>query len=183
MEHSELERLAVECGAAKAAVIPQEAFVFSPEFREACRRNACGVYGKCWVCPPDLGEIDDLIREARSYPWGLLYQTIAELEDSYDFEGMAEASKVHAQVSQKLRAKLAPLLPGRQLHLSCGGCHLCETCAKIDGIPCRHPDDALASLEGYGVDVYNTCRKTELRYINGKDTVTYFGAVFFEEKP
>ena len=67
------------------------------------------------------------------------------------------------------------------MHLSCGGCHLCERCVKPSGEPCRKPDQALPSLEGYGVDVYQTVRNTTLRYINGTNTVTYFGMILFEE--
>ena len=68
---------------------------------------------------------------------------------------------------------------GEHLHLSCGGCHLCERCAKLDNEPCRHPDVALPPMEGYGIDVYNTTKPTELKYINGQNTVTYFGIVLF----
>ena len=49
-----------------------------------------------------------------------------------------------------------------------------------DGEPCRHPDKALASLEGSGVDVYNTTKDTPLKYINGQNTVTFFGMVLWE---
>ena len=62
-----------------------------------------------------------------------------------------------------------------------GKCRLCATCAKRDGQPCRHPDDALPSLESYGIDVYHTAKDTALRYINGENTVTYFGMVLFGE--
>ena len=48
--------------------------------------------------------------------------------------------------------------------------------------PCRHPDRALASLESYGMDVYNTTRSTPLQYINGANTVTYFGMVLYSGK-
>lgn len=36
-------------------------------------------------------------------------------------------------------------------------------------------------MEGAGIDVYNTTKDTPLKYINGADTVTYFGIVLFEE--
>ena len=62
-----------------------------------------------------------------------------------------------------------------------GGCGLCPRCAKAAGLPCRHPDRALPSLEGYGIDVYNTARHTALRYVNGPNTGTYFGLVLFKD--
>ena len=30
---------------------------FDPAFRADCERNACGYYGACWMCPPDVGDI------------------------------------------------------------------------------------------------------------------------------
>jgi len=94
---------------------------------------------------------------------------------------MFEAGARHARVSGRIREKVAPLLKKPFLLLSCGGCHLCETCAKREDKPCRFPDQALSSLEGYGVDVYNTTKDTDLKYINGQNTVTYFGMVLFSE--
>ena len=43
------------------------------------------------------------------------------------------------------------------------------------------PEKALSSLEAYGIDVYQTTKDTDLKYINGADTVTYFGIVLFQE--
>ena len=78
----------------------------------------------------------------------------------------------------QLEELVKPLL-GRHLHLSCGGCGLCERCARRDDEPCRFPDKAMASLEAYGVNVYQTTRSTKLKYINGQNTVTYFSLVLF----
>ena len=114
----------------------------------------------------------------RQYKQGLLYQTISDIEDSFDIEGMQEAGLRHAQVSQRLEAFLMLQLD-KHLHLTCGGCRLCERCAKADNLPCRKPEQALPSMEGYGIDVYNTCKSTDLKYINGTNTVTYFGIVLF----
>lgn len=181
MQNEELIRLALENGADKAQVIARQQIVMSSAFREICESNGCGNYGKCWMCPPDVGEIHALMEEVRRYPYGLLYQTISEIEDSFDIEGMTESGRVHAQVSQKIQKAVLPVLGGEILHLTCGGCRLCATCAKRDGQPCRHPADALPSLESYGIDVYHTAKDTALRYINGENTVTYFGMVLFGE--
>lgn len=172
---------ALGCGAAKAVVIPGESIVLSREFYEMCKSNSCGNFGRCWVCPPDIGPIEELMNRVRAYPRALLYQSIGMLEDSFDIEGMSAAAKRHAQLSQRIQDAVAPLL-GECFHLSCGGCHLCERCAKRDDAPCRFPDRALVPMEGAGVDVYNTVKDTPLKYINGQNTVTYFGMVLFGEK-
>lgn len=172
---------ALSAGADKAVCVSGEQIVCSESFRKICENNQCGCYGKCWMCPPEIGEISDLIARVRTYPRGLLYQTIGTLEDSFDIEGMFAAGKHHAKVSGNLQKQLPELLKGTFLHLGCGGCHLCERCAKRDGQPCRHPEYALPAMEGYGIDVYNTTRTTHLNYINGTNTVTYFGLVLFSE--
>ena len=116
--------------------------------------------------------------EVSRYSHCILYQTIAQIEHSFDIEGMSAAAKNHAQLSQRIRSAVEPML-GNCFHLSCGGCNLCERCAKLDDQPCRLPDKALPPMEGYGIDVYNTTKPTDLKYINGQNTVTYFGIVLF----
>ena len=177
----ELIQAALTAGAAKAAPVLRDQIIYSESFRDICRANQCGCYGKCWVCPPEIGDIQDLIAQAKTYPRGLLYQTIGTLEDSFDVEGMFAAGANHAHVSSRLQKVLPQLLQKPFLHLGCGGCHLCETCGKRTGEPCRHPESALPAMEGYGIDVYNTTRTTTLNYINGTNTVTYFGLVLFSE--
>ena len=181
MKTQNLIDAALAAGAAKATVIDGSQIVVSEEFRGICQSNQCGSYGRCWMCPPHIGPIEQLMEQVRSYPRALLYQTIREIEDSYDIEGMFEAGAVHARVSQKLQREAGSLLGNPFLHLTCGGCHLCQTCAKRSDEPCRFPDQALPSLEGYGVDVYQTTKHTPLKYINGQNTVTYFGMVLFTE--
>ncbi|HIS41406.1 MAG TPA: DUF2284 domain-containing protein [Candidatus Limiplasma pullicola] len=175
-----LIKAALTSGAAKAAIIPQRQIVLSAEFRRICETNGCGNYGRCWMCPPDTGDIETAMAQVRRYPWALIYQTIASIEDSFDIEGMTSRAREHAQVSLHVQQAVKPLLQKPFLHLGCGGCRLCETCARRDGQPCRHPDKALASLEGSGVDVYNTTKGTSLKYINGQNTVTFFGMVLWE---
>lgn len=170
-----------DCGITHTAVLPLSEVVFDRCFRQQCESNACGNYGMCYMCPPDVGDIDQLIGQARQFDSAVLYQTIASIEDSFDIEGMLEAGKRHNQCSQRIQAVLSSLVTGPMLHLSAGGCRYCERCARRDGLPCRAPDHALPSLEAYGVDVYHTALHASLRYINGTNTVTYFGMILLKE--
>ena len=165
MKEADLVKLALENGATKAAVIPQDAIVLSATFFDICKANQCGNFGKCWMCPPDVGPIEELMARVRSYPKGLLYQTISALEDSFDIEGAARAAGI-----------------GERFHLSAGGCRLCPECAKKEDQPCRHPDRALPPMEGAGIDVYKTTKSTDLKYINGANTVTFFGLLLYKEE-
>ena len=180
MSDTHLIEAALAAGAAGAALIPQRQIVLSAEFRRICEGNACGYYGRCWMCPPDTGDIETAMAQVRRYPWALLYQTIGAIEDSFDIEGMEECAREHARVSQRVQQAVRPLLQRPFLHLGCGGCRLCRTCARRDGAPCRHPGQALPSLEGSGVDVYNTVKGTSLQYVNGRNTITFFGMVLWE---
>ena len=114
-----------------------------------------------------------------SYKYAVVYQTIHPLEDSYDFEGMVEAGELHSKLSQKLSSYFDTLDFPKKLHLAAGGCRVCPVCAKRTMEPCRHPDRALASLEAYGVNVSALARAGGMKYTNGQNTVTYFGALFF----
>ena len=179
MNHQSIIDTALDLGLSGAVIFPASEIVTDRAFREACASNQCGKYGKCWTCPPDVGDIDALIASLGQYDFCLLYQSISPLEDSYDFEGMQEAGTRHAKMSRALGKKLLPYLGEKALHLGAGGCRFCPRCAKLDDLPCRAPEEALSSLEAYGVNVYQTVKKTALKYINGQNTVTYFGAILF----
>ena len=171
-----------QCGVRKAASLPQEEIVYNTVFREICEKNSCGGYGACYMCPPDVGPIDELIEKAKSYPCCIMYQNVYEIEDSFDIEGMFEAKKAHHRVAQKIQQAVKPLLGENFLHLEAGGCGVCERCAKRDQLPCRFPEKALPSLEAYGIDVYNTASHAGLKYVNGQNTITYFGMLLLQEE-
>jgi len=93
----------ISMGAAKASIIPVSDVELEEKFRDMCKANACGVYGKCWMCPPDIGDIHELMDEIRAYDHVLVFQTIGELEDSFDIEGMYEAGSLHNNLSQNIK--------------------------------------------------------------------------------
>ena len=177
-----LRSFLLETGAFRAELIDTDRIVLDAEFRKMCESNACGNYGRNYMCPPDAGDIQELMAQLRTYRRVLVYQTVSALEDSYDFEGMMEAGKHHNELAQKLRALAKEQGCEEVLHLGAGGCHRCEVCGKITGEPCRYPDQAMRSLETYGVNVSELAKLCGMRYINGQDTVTYFGAMFFDRE-
>ena len=153
-DYSELMAKTLEAGAYKAAVIPVSDIETDACFRDLCKANSCGNYGRNWTCPPHAGDIHALMDTLRTYEWALVYQTVGELEDSYDFEGMMEAGRLHNQLVLTMRSIVKGILPDeRVLFLGAGGCRVCEVCAKRTEEPCRHPELAIASLETYGVNV------------------------------
>ena len=166
----------ISLGAFKANIIETKDVVTDTSFRDICATNGCGKYGKCWMCPPDIGEINELMAKIRSYTHALVYQTVSTIDDSFDIEGMQAARRDFSKLVQKVKKAF----PGEGiLHLGAGGCGVCEVCAKRTGEPCRFPDLAVSSLEGYGIYVSKLAASADMKYINGQNTVTYFGAVFF----
>ena len=152
MTHQMIIDTALDLGLSGAVIFPASELVTDRAFRAMCADNRCGMYGKCWTCPPDAGDID---------------------------EGMQEAGNRHSMLGRTLAKRILPELGEKTLHLGAGGCRFCARCAKRDDLPCRAPKEALSSMEAYGIDVYRTVSKTSLKYINGQDTVTYFGVVLF----
>ena len=76
--------------------------------------------------------------------------------------------------------KLAEAFSKRQedcLLLGAGGCRICPVCAAAEEKPCRHPELACPSLESYGIQVSELAKRCGMNYLNGVNTVTYFGAV------
>lgn len=171
----------IEMGATRASVIEADKIETDKAFRDMCASNACGMYGKCWMCPPDVGEIGTLMESLKSYKYALVYQLVAELEDSFDFEGMVEAKKQFKKLTFKHKELWKDFDRKNLLFLGAGGCGVCETCTKKDGQPCRHPDLATPSLEAYGVNVSRLASVAGMKYINGANTVTYFGATLFND--
>lgn len=157
------------------AVVSTDMLTFDKEIREACERNYCGCYGKSWTCPPGVGEIDELREKLMKYSSAFIFTTKHSLEDSFDFEGMQTAHKVHDEVTDRLRdicSEYGALL------LGAGSCRICGKCTYPDS-PCRFPDKALTSLEACGVNVMALSKAAGINYINGANTVTYFTAVLF----
>ena len=161
-------------------VVPVSAMVFDVAFRAACEANQCGKYGTNWSCPPGVGEPAALIECARRFKSGLVIQTVWPIEDMFDFDGMMAGGLSHNALFRRVVARVAPLLPsGEKLALSAGACAVCETCTFPVGQPCRRPEQAMASLESYGIDVARLIESSGLSYNNGPNTVSYVGVILF----
>ena len=173
-----LMKIAMDAGATGVGMAKVADIVFDPAFRDACAQNICGKYGTCWMCPPDVGDIDRLIAQAKSYEHMMVFQSIGYLEDSFDFEGMGEAAVQHNRLTLAVAAAI-PSVVKDPLILGAGACHICTRCTRADNKPCAHPKKAIPSLEAYGIAVSELAEKSGLKYINGENTVTYFGGVLF----
>ncbi len=173
-----LIEICTQYGAYKACIIDTELIPFDSELRKYCEANHCGKYGKNYVCPPYIGDCDSVIAKAKSYKKALIFQTVYNIEDSFDYEGMIEASVSHANVANNISLEFEKTYKS-YLQLTAGGCNVCPVCAKVSNEPCRFPEKAISSLEAYCMNVVTLAKICDMKYINGKNTVTYFGAFLY----
>ena len=177
MKIEELCILARECGFWEIGVSDMALVRFYPEVRRICEQNACRNYGKTWACPPAVGSMEECRKRVEAYNTMLLFSGKYDLEDSFDFEGMTfglhNFKKTVDRFDQMLKNRMSDYLL-----LSNEGCDRCETCTYPTSA-CRFPSKLHHSLEGYGFVVSELASLAGIRYINGKDTVTYFGALLF----
>ncbi len=152
---------------------------FEPSLLELCKMNSCGNYGRNYSCPPLIGEAEKLINCAKSYKTAVIFQKIYQLNDSFDIEGMENArtdfKKLTHQVNYFCKDNYSDYLL-----LAAGGCSECNVCGAVTGEACRFPKKAYPSLEAYAINVSTLSEKCGMKYINGKNTVTYFGAVLLK---
>lgn len=151
---------------------------FEPSLIELCKQNQCGNYGKCYTCPPLIGNIENLVSKAKSFRNAIVFQKVYKIEDSFDIEGMDEAIKDFTKIVQSVNT-ICKSEPYDLLVLGAGGCRLCQKCGAIDGIECRFPSNVVPSLESYGINVSKLAQICGMNYINGQNTVTYFGGILY----
>ena len=60
-----------------------------------CAADSCHKYNKCWSCPPGCGTLEECEKRVRKFKLGILVQTVGELEDSLDGEGMMRTEAMH----------------------------------------------------------------------------------------
>lgn len=160
-------------------VISVKDVVFSPEVRHLCEVNQCGAYGTTWACPPGVGTLEECKEKCLKYENVFVFSTLCQIEDSFDFEGMMDGKKHHEEISTLVR-KLFEQEVQDIMVLSSEGCSNCKKCAYPQE-PCRYPDKMFPSVESYGIMVYNQAAKAGIKYMNGKNTVTYFSNIFYNE--
>lgn len=151
--------------------------VFSPGVRQLCEMNACGGYGKTWACPPGVGTLEECHDRIMKYENLFVFTTVHPLEDSYDFEGMTAGKEKHCELCPAIAALFRQNYENL-LILSAEGCNRCKTCTYPDA-PCRFPDTLYPSIESYGVEVNRLAKTAGINYINGANTVTYFGCIIY----
>ena len=172
-----LKKAAANSGCSEYGVIPTAELRFYPEIRRICEENTCRGYGRTWACPPAVGTLEQCRDRVMKYDQMFLFSQKFDLEDSFDFEGMHQGMMDFKGTVDRLAELVKPMLPDT-LILSNEGCGRCKVCTYPDA-PCRFPDKLYPSIEGFGFIVSELAVKAGIRYNNGPNTVTFFGAVLY----
>lgn len=116
-------RMALEEGFTYATELRMETVELLPEVRQMCEKNTCHAYGKNWACPPACGTLEECRARLEQYPYGILLQTVGEIEDWMDYEGMMEVESTHKRNFERyvsrLRQEKIKMLP-----VGTGGCRV-----------------------------------------------------------
>lgn len=172
-EMQALLRMAEEAGFSHAAPLDSATIELKPEVRDMCAGGNCGQYAKRWSCPPGCGDLEECAQRIARYSAGILVQTVGEIEDSMDYEGMMEAESAHKAHFDALYARLRGQYPD-MLALGAGCCTQCAACSYPDS-PCRFTERMVSSMEAYGMLVLEVCKRNGLTYYYGPGTIAYTG--------
>ena len=149
-----------------------------PEVRAMCADNKCHVYGRSWACPPACGTVEECAARIAGFRSGVLVQSVGELEDEWDFEGMKALEETHKKRFIRAVEMLRETWDGGMLPLAAGTCGRCKTCAYPDA-PCRFPKLKVSSMEAYGLLVNDICTKNGVPYYYGKNKLAYTSCILF----
>lgn len=179
MDYNEIERMAKEAGFTHVAPLDPKTLCLKQEVRDMCASNSCGQYAKRWSCPPGCGSLADCAERVSHFSHGILVQTVGELEDELDGEGMIETEHQHKDNFLKMN-KLLRKNQADVLALGAGCCTLCKQCSYPDE-PCRFPNLQISSMEAYGLVVLEVCKANNLPYYYGKCTISYTGCFLYND--
>jgi predicted metal-binding protein len=164
----------------KMKEVPSSGIILSREVRRMCERNACGYYGKSWTCPPAIDSIEYFRGLFKAFDTLLIVYRVYALKNSFDWKGMKNGIIDFTNRLLAVKHETEEASPEEKcLYLGAGSCHLCDSCAFVDGQPCRNPHDAIISLEACGIDVVRLMKDHGLPYYNGKNTVTFIGGILY----
>jgi len=169
--YEKLAELANVCGFTHYAPLDISTLDFMQEIRDMCNADQCRNYNTSWSCPPACPSLDEMRERIKNYNSGILVQTVGELEDSMDWEGIMETGGQHKINFGKMREALRKEQTN-SLAMGAGRCELCETCTYPDN-PCRFPDKIEVSMEASGLFVSKVCTANNLAYNYGPEKMAF----------
>ncbi len=160
--------VALQLGFSRAELVRTDQVRTATLSREKCRYGCAG-YGRNRMCPPHGIDHAAMAKILAEYRWALLVVSTPPGRQFHD-----------QLLTLEKRAFLAGL--HKALAFGAGPCPVCVSCPE--GGLCRHPDMARPSMEGSGIDVYETAREAGIHLqpvTNPERFVKYVGMVLLPE--
>ena len=111
MDIKKIEQMGMEQGFSHVVLLDCDTIELKPEVRQMCAADTCHKYDKCWSCPPGCGSLEECEAKVRQYKYGIIVQTVGELEDVFDGEGMMETEARHKECFVEFEKKLREIYP------------------------------------------------------------------------
>ncbi len=146
------------------------------QVREMCAADRCMAYNRNWTCPPHCGTLEECAEKMHSYANGILLQTVGHMTKDIDSRCYRDTERRHVAYFKTLVEEIRKEYPDA-LALGAGGCRVCKKCAYPE--PCRFPELATSSMEGYGLFVTQVCRDNGIAYYHGERTIAYSACILF----
>ena len=170
-DFDKLSAIAGACGFTHCAPLDVSTLEFLQDVRDMCNAKQCNKFDKTWSCPPACGSLEEMREKVKGYTNGLLVQTVGEIEDSYDWDGIQDTAKRQSENFGRMWDAL-----DKEYESICamgtGGCIKCEDCT-YPGAPCRFPDRMAASMEACGLYVSKVCTDNGLAYNYGPNKIAF----------
>jgi predicted metal-binding protein len=152
---SDLEKycsLAIKAGATHAKQIHPSSVVTAPWVRLKCQFG-CPGYGKGHCCPPHTPTSDETRAILDCYHRAILFH----IELPF-MQGKEKDYQKYLDTLVDLEGDMFKDQYYRAFLFLAGPCRQCKKCGAVEGKPCASPGKARPSMEGCGIDVYQTAR-------------------------
>jgi len=153
---------------------------FTDDVRFMCEQNSCGRYNRAWNCPPVCGSVKELEQVCKGFANGILINSVTIIEDSFDWEGMMEGGRGLCRLLIGIKEFAEDLGMTDYRIFGGGGCYGCGDCSYPE-TPCHHPDMLFTPIEACGINVMQLAKDAGFKYINGQNTVTFFGMILYND--
>ena len=159
------------------APIDPKGLEFSQRIRYICQME-CPMYGKTWACPPGVGTVDCCRSKCLSFDNCLLVSSIVEVNDIADMEETLATRPEHEALTNEVRDLMRAQGVDPYI-LSTEACSICESCAILEGKPCRFPGEMHPCVESHGINVVPILESRGLEFQFGANVVTWISLLFY----
>jgi predicted metal-binding protein len=181
----EAERLlefAKDCeGVSRVELISARDVVVDERVRFQCSHSGCREYGKRFMCPPYVPEVEEFKKLLSKYLMAIILQVEGQTAgETADEEAKRLALLLHEAVYRTEKQAFSSGFPFAAGFIG-GPCILCEKCPAGDGHKyCVRREKARPSMEAMGIDVLKTCEKAGLKIAFMPGKVVWTGMILLD---